>query len=155
MRMLIEMLPFIAPKLTAGAHLHEGGTFATRLEKCIARSDKVGRVPRFKRPDGDPREYEKTAPIAESGQSRTDALIKSRFRRYYSSIAPTSGRECHLCAQQVKGECSGGLPERGKLGRMVHSSCDHRRRIVGHRLLNRRCWRLEINPAKVVSLAQP
>lgn len=47
MRMLIEMLPFVAPKLTAVAHLHEGETFAVRLEKCIARSDKVRHQPKL------------------------------------------------------------------------------------------------------------
>jgi hypothetical protein len=41
MRMLIEMLPFVAPKLTAVAHLREGDTFASRLDRCIERSEKV------------------------------------------------------------------------------------------------------------------
>jgi hypothetical protein len=59
-RMLIEMLPFVAPKLTAVAHLREADTFA-RLEKCITRSNAVRHQPkliedlRFKRGD-DPRE---------------------------------------------------------------------------------------------------
>jgi hypothetical protein len=43
--MLIERLPFVAPKLTTVAHLHEGDTSAARLEKCIQRSDKVKREP--------------------------------------------------------------------------------------------------------------
>jgi hypothetical protein len=47
MRMLIEMLPFVAPKLSAVAHLREGDTFAARLEKCIARSDKVRHQPKL------------------------------------------------------------------------------------------------------------
>jgi len=46
-RMLIEMLPFVAPKLTAVAHLREADTFAARLEKCIARSDKVRQQPKL------------------------------------------------------------------------------------------------------------
>jgi hypothetical protein len=33
------VLPFIAPKLTAVAHLREGDTFASRLEKAIQRSN--------------------------------------------------------------------------------------------------------------------
>jgi hypothetical protein len=46
-RMLIEMLSFVAPKLTAVAHLREADTFAARLEKCIARSDKVRQQPKL------------------------------------------------------------------------------------------------------------
>ena len=38
-RMLIEMLPFVAPKLTAVAHLSEADTFAVRLERAITRSN--------------------------------------------------------------------------------------------------------------------
>ncbi len=34
--MLIEKLPFVAPKLTAVAHLREGDTFSERLERAIA-----------------------------------------------------------------------------------------------------------------------
>jgi hypothetical protein len=45
-RMLIEMLPFVTPKLTLVAHLREADTFAARLEKCIARSDKVRQQPK-------------------------------------------------------------------------------------------------------------
>ena len=40
-RMLIEMLPFVAPKLTAVAHLSEADTFATRLERAIERSNRA------------------------------------------------------------------------------------------------------------------
>lgn len=40
-RMLIEMLPFVAPKLSAVAHVVNGDDFASRLERCIARSGKV------------------------------------------------------------------------------------------------------------------
>ena len=40
-RMLIEMLPFVAPKLTAVAHLSEADTFATRLERCLERSNRA------------------------------------------------------------------------------------------------------------------
>ena len=69
MRMLIEMLPFVAPKLTAVAHLSEADTFAVRLERALERSDRVRPFKlkliedlRFKEaravevPDGDPRE---------------------------------------------------------------------------------------------------
>jgi len=38
-------------------------------------------------------------------------------------------------ASEVKGECNGRLSDRGKLGCVVHSSWDHRRRTVGHRPL--------------------
>lgn len=34
-----------------------------------------------------------------------------------------------------EGECNGRLLDRGKLGRVVHSGGDHRRRTVGHRPL--------------------
>ena len=62
-RMLIEMLRFVAPKLSAIGFVRDADTFAARLEKCIARSDKVRREPprliedlRFKRGPDDPRE---------------------------------------------------------------------------------------------------
>jgi hypothetical protein len=38
-RMLIEMLPFIAPKLSAVGYMREADTFATRLERAIERSN--------------------------------------------------------------------------------------------------------------------
>ncbi len=37
-RMLIEMLPYIAPKLSAIGFVREADTFASRLEKAIERS---------------------------------------------------------------------------------------------------------------------
>jgi len=37
----------MAPKLTAVAHPHDADTFASRLEKCIRRSDKVKRIRAF------------------------------------------------------------------------------------------------------------
>jgi hypothetical protein len=45
MRMLIEMLPFVAPKLSAVGFVRDADTFAARLEKCINRSEKVKREP--------------------------------------------------------------------------------------------------------------
>lgn len=38
-RMLIEMLPFVAPKLSAIGYVREADTFATRLERAIERSN--------------------------------------------------------------------------------------------------------------------
>ena len=35
MRMLIEMLPFAAPKLSAVGYMREADTFATRLDRAI------------------------------------------------------------------------------------------------------------------------
>jgi len=40
-------MPFVAPKLTAVAYLHEADTFASRLEKCIARSNTVRHQPKL------------------------------------------------------------------------------------------------------------
>ena len=40
-RMLIELLPFYMPKLSAVGYLHEGDTFASRLERAIGRSNNV------------------------------------------------------------------------------------------------------------------
>jgi hypothetical protein len=40
-RMLIEMLPFIAPKLSAVGYMREAETFATRLERAIERSNRA------------------------------------------------------------------------------------------------------------------
>lgn len=37
-RMLIEMLPYIAPKLSATANVTVNGSFAERLERCLERS---------------------------------------------------------------------------------------------------------------------
>lgn len=37
-RMLIEMLPYIAPKLSATANVTVDGSFAERLERCLERS---------------------------------------------------------------------------------------------------------------------
>ena len=37
-RMLIEMLPYIAPKLSSTTNVHIDGTFAAQLERCIERS---------------------------------------------------------------------------------------------------------------------
>jgi hypothetical protein len=45
MRMLIEMLPFVAPKLSAVGFVRDADTFASRLERCINRSEKVKREP--------------------------------------------------------------------------------------------------------------
>jgi hypothetical protein len=40
--MLIEMLPFIAPKLSAvGVGYISGNDFASRLERCIERSNRA------------------------------------------------------------------------------------------------------------------
>jgi hypothetical protein len=39
MRMLIEMLPFVAPKLSAVGYMREADMFATRLERAIERSN--------------------------------------------------------------------------------------------------------------------
>lgn len=61
MRMLIEMLPFVAPKLSAIGYVREMDTFAARLDRAIQRSNTVRHQPkliedsRFKRGD-DPRE---------------------------------------------------------------------------------------------------
>lgn len=38
-RMLIEMLPFVAPKLSAVGYMREAETFASRLERAIERSN--------------------------------------------------------------------------------------------------------------------
>jgi hypothetical protein len=40
-RMLIELLPFYMPKLSAVGFIREGDTFASRLERCTARSERV------------------------------------------------------------------------------------------------------------------
>ena len=40
-RMLIQMLPFVAPKLSAIGYVREADTFATRLERCIERSNRA------------------------------------------------------------------------------------------------------------------
>ena len=41
-RMLIEMLPFVAPKLSAvGVGYISGNDFASRLERCIERSNRA------------------------------------------------------------------------------------------------------------------
>ena len=40
-RMLIEILPFIAPKLSAVGYVREADTFATRLDRAIQRSNGV------------------------------------------------------------------------------------------------------------------
>jgi hypothetical protein len=45
MRMLIEMLPFVAPKLSAVGFVRDADTFASRLERCLQRSEKVKREP--------------------------------------------------------------------------------------------------------------
>jgi hypothetical protein len=45
MRMLIEMLPFVAPKLSAVGFVRDADTFAARLERATARSDKVRKEP--------------------------------------------------------------------------------------------------------------
>ena len=45
MRMLIEMLPFVAPKLSAVGFVRDADTFASRLDRCLARSDKVRKEP--------------------------------------------------------------------------------------------------------------
>jgi hypothetical protein len=41
MRMLIEMLPFVAPKLSAVGYMREAATFATRLDRAIERSSRA------------------------------------------------------------------------------------------------------------------
>jgi hypothetical protein len=41
MRMLIEMLPFVAPKLSAVGYMREADTFATRLDRAIERSSRA------------------------------------------------------------------------------------------------------------------
>jgi hypothetical protein len=41
MRMLIEMLPFAAPKLSAVGYMREADTFATRLDRAIERSSRA------------------------------------------------------------------------------------------------------------------
>ncbi len=47
MRMLIEMLPFVAPKLSAVAiNALNGQDFASRLDRCIERSN-AARFPRL------------------------------------------------------------------------------------------------------------
>jgi hypothetical protein len=61
MRMLIEMLPFVAPKLSAIGYVREMDTFAARLERAIARSNTVRHQPRLLedlrfKGDRDPRE---------------------------------------------------------------------------------------------------
>ena len=40
-RMLIEMLAFVAPKLPAVGYVREADTCATRLERCIERSNRA------------------------------------------------------------------------------------------------------------------
>ena len=62
-RMLIELLPFYMPKLSAIGFVRNADTFAERLERALARSNGVRQRPklledlRFKPPRGDdPRE---------------------------------------------------------------------------------------------------
>jgi hypothetical protein len=45
MRMVIEMLPFIAPKLSAVGFVRDADTFASRLERATERSNKVRKEP--------------------------------------------------------------------------------------------------------------
>jgi hypothetical protein len=45
MRMLIEMLPYVTPKLSAVGFVRDADTFAARLERATARSDKVRKEP--------------------------------------------------------------------------------------------------------------
>jgi hypothetical protein len=44
-RMLVEILPYVTPKLSAVGFVRDADTFASRLERCLQRSEKVKREP--------------------------------------------------------------------------------------------------------------
>jgi hypothetical protein len=114
-------------------------THGLRLDPCAI---KLGRFP-FR---------ESPAPILRPHPPKR--CRRGRGRHFHNPIMAFSGRRVSarrivsvvLCYSRVifvsasgeGGSGNGRLPDRGKVGRVVHSSCDHRRRIVGHRLLNGR-----------------
>jgi hypothetical protein len=65
MRMLIEMLPYIAPKLSATANVTVDGSFAQRLERAIERSQ--GPPPQLngKTIEHEPQEHEELVSASE------------------------------------------------------------------------------------------
>jgi hypothetical protein len=53
------------------------------------------------------------------------------------TVKPDCSVKVYCERNSVRGERNGRLPDRGKLGRVVRSGCDHRRRTVGLRPLVR------------------